>query len=79
MESIYTGRKELAEKYIDTLKALEVKNKKGDGTPYDMGVLFDMLVADLKAHDGGQKLPYQFEGIEDFDWETFGKEYNEAK
>ena len=74
-DTIYKGKKELAEKYLETLKALEVKNTKEDKTPYDMGVLFDMLVADYKAIASGQELPYQFDGSEDFDWTEFGKEY----
>jgi len=74
-ETIYKKRMDLTEKHVDTLKLIEKKNPKKDGTPYDKGVLFEMLVADLKAYDGGQVLPYAFDGMDDFDWGTFGDEY----
>lgn len=75
-ESIYKDKMELMEKYKDTLAAIEKANpKKEDGTPYDMSVTFDMLVADYKAKTGGQELPYAFEGADTFDWAEFGKEY----
>ena len=74
-ESIYKSRMELTEKHIETLKLIEQKHKKDDGTPYDKGILFDMLVADYKAKKIGQEFPYDFEGIEEFDWDAFGAEY----
>lgn len=75
-ESIYKNKMELMEKHKDTLAAIEKANpKKEDGTPYDMGVCFDMLVADYKAKKGEQELPYSFEGSDEFDWDAFGKEY----
>lgn len=75
MESIYKNKMAVIEKYNDTLRAIEVKNTKEDGkTPYDVGVLFDMLRADQKAIAGDQELPYPFEGSDEFDWAQFAKE-----
>lgn len=69
-------RRELMEKYKDTLAAIEVANPKSNGETYDMDVCLDMLKADLKAIRIGQEMPYPFEGVADFDWETFESDYN---
>ena len=74
-ESIYKDKMELMEKYIETLQVIEQTNTKDDGTPYDKGVLFDMLIADYKARKAGETLPHPFEGADAFDWDAFGKEY----
>lgn len=75
-ESIYKNKMELMEKYKETLALIEKANpKKEDGTTYDMGVCFEMLIADFKAVQGKQEIPYPFEGSGEFDWDAFGKEY----
>lgn len=66
-----TTRRELQEKYIEEIKAIEVANKKESGETYDKDVCLDMLKADLEAKRIGQELPYPFEGSEDFDWDAF--------
>lgn len=68
-------KKELMNKYADTLAKIEVANPKEDGTTYDMGVCLDMLISDYTSKCLGETPRYIFDGIEEFDFEEFGKDY----
>lgn len=75
--TIYTNRMEMQEKYKDTLAQIEVANPKKDGTTYDMGVCFDMLVADSKNVAEGKPIEFPFADSGNFDWEQFGADLKE--
>lgn len=68
-------RRELQEKYVEEIKAIEVANPKESGETYDMDVCLDMLIADMKANAIGQEVPYPFEGEEGFDYVQFAVDY----
>ena len=74
MATIYKDKMELIEAYKDVLAEIEKANPKKDGTKYDMGVCFDMLIDDYKAHKNGKAIEYKFNDSETFDWDKFGKE-----
>ena len=72
-------RKDLILKYTDTLAKIEKANPKDDGSTYDAGVCFDMLVSDYTSHVVGAEPRYTFEGIEEFDWDAFGEDYGKLE
>ena len=46
-------------------------------TTYDMGVCFDMLIADYNRVKEGKKIDYPFADSDKFDWEQFGADLKE--
>ena len=65
------------EEYKTTLGEIEVANPRKDGTTYDMGVCFDMLIADYNRVKEGKKIDYPFADSDKFDWEQFGADLKE--